>query len=59
MVAFIVGNWPTGHSGHKSPEYLVSVDDVEDATGLDFFSELPDSLEWTLESSVAESWPWN
>lgn len=36
--------------------YVTSVDLVERATGLDFFSELPDELEAELELKAAEYW---
>jgi endonuclease G len=32
--------------------YIVTIDEVEKATGIDFFSELPDALEAELESSI-------
>ncbi len=32
--------------------YLVSIDEIEKQTGLDFFSELPDELEDRLEASI-------
>ena len=39
-------------------KFLVSVDDVEKATGLDFMSELPDEIENVLEAKKpAEVWP--
>jgi DNA/RNA endonuclease G (NUC1) len=44
-----------------SPESaLSSIDDVEQATGLDFFGELEDATEAALEAAVAaELWPYN
>lgn len=39
-------------SGRKYREFKITVDEVEDLTGLDFFSELPDELEEVLESSL-------
>jgi len=57
MYAFLVANVASGHSGHNSDEYLVSVDEVEAWTGLDFFSALPDSIEWNLERTKVETWP--
>lgn len=49
MVGFIVAN-----KGSKKPVscFAVTVDEVEEATGLDFFSELPDEEEARLESEV-------
>ena len=37
--------------------YLVSVRDIEDETGLDFLHELPDDLENLLETTVWDMWP--
>ncbi len=47
MIAFILEN-----KGSKQPlkTFVVTVDDVEKVTGLDFFSELPDVIEDKLES---------
>ena len=36
---------------------MESVDVIEWLSGLDFFSELPDSHEERLEATVATSWP--
>ena len=38
-------------------EYLVSVDELEDLTGLDFFSALPDEEEKRLEKEIIEKLP--
>ena len=38
-------------------EYLVSVDKLEDMTGLDFFSALPDEIETQLEKEIQENLP--
>lgn len=54
MIAFLMPNQPS-----KEPlaHFAVSVDSVENLTGIDFFSELPDSLENALESTVnANGW---
>lgn len=59
MFAFLVGNLSSGHTGHQSIEYLVSVDRIESLSALDFFADLPDSLEFRLESEVAAEWPPN
>ena len=47
MIGFILPN-----SGSKMPLecFVVSVDEVEERVGLDFFKELPDELEEALES---------
>ncbi len=47
MLAFYIAN--KKNSGAIS-SYVVSIDEVEKATGLDFFSNLPDKEEATLES---------
>lgn len=39
-------------NGHSYDEYKVSVDKVEQETGIDFFSALPDELEESLEAQV-------
>ena len=33
---------------------MVTVDQVEEATGLDFFSKVPDSIEKRIESTIPE-----
>lgn len=38
-------------------EYLVSVDDIEGETGLDFLHELEDDIEDQIESEVWDIWP--
>jgi endonuclease G len=49
MIAFILPN----EKGTKTlPEYVVSVDMVEAMTGINFFPELPDSVENRLEAAV-------
>ncbi len=42
------------HKKSKKPlkNFVVSIDDIEKHTGIDFFPELPDSLENKLESSI-------
>lgn len=49
MIGFIMAN-----KGSKKPLsfFAVSVDEVEEATGLDFFNELPDEIEKDLESQI-------
>lgn len=37
--------------------FLVSVDSIEEATGIDFLPDLPDAIEDILESVVWELWP--
>ena len=40
-------------------QFLVSIDDIEEETGIDFLHELRDSLEDELEETVWEIWPDN
>ena len=51
-LAFLVPNARPG-AGAKLADFLVSVDDIEAATGLDFFSELPDTVEAVVERQRA------
>ena len=56
MIAFILPN-----KGSKKPldSFVVSVDDVEEATGLDFFSNLSPEKQAELESrSDPDAWTW-
>ena len=49
-IAFILPN----EKGKKPlKEYTVSIDEVEERTGIDFFHELPDKIENELEESVS------
>lgn len=53
-IAFIFEN---GTDRSSIQKYVVSVDQVEEMTGLDFFSDLPDNLEEQIEShSDASLW---
>ncbi len=52
MIAFIMPNHKIENSIF---EYVVTVDEVELKTGIDFFSGLPDELELKLESEIV---PW-
>ena len=56
MIAFILPN----KGSNKSVEsFVVTVDDVEEATGLDFFSALPEDVQNRLESkSNPKDWKW-
>jgi endonuclease G, mitochondrial len=55
MIAFLVPN----HSSKKwVDDFIVSVDYVEEITGLDFFAALPNDLEDDLESQISP-WKWN
>jgi endonuclease G, mitochondrial len=57
MYAVIVPN--QDHVRETIDQLAVSVDEVEQRTGLDFFSELPDAQEHELESSreLLTGWP--
>lgn len=48
MIAFVL---PNEKCFRPIPDYAVSVDSVEHLTGIDFFPQLPDSLENRLESN--------
>ena len=48
-IAFI---YPNGHSNGRLRQYAVSVDEVEQRTGLDFFPTLPTKEQEQLESTV-------
>jgi endonuclease G, mitochondrial len=50
MLSFLIEN--KDHGKAKIQNYQVSVDDIEDLTGLDFFAELSDDLEKSLESQL-------
>ena len=43
--------------GANLSEYLVSIDDVEGETGINFLHELDDDIEEEIESEVWEIWP--
>lgn len=49
MVAFLMPNKKVENS---FMDYMVSVDSVEKRTGIDFFCQLPDQLEDSLESTI-------
>lgn len=56
MIGFILPN-----AGSSTPlqSFVVTVDRVEELTGLDFFSKLPQPLQETLESSIdVNVWDW-
>ncbi len=56
MIGFIV---PNAGSNQKLADFAVTVDAVEAATGLDFFSELPKDKQEKLESTITVSdWKW-
>ncbi|AEC02641.1 DNA/RNA non-specific endonuclease [Parasphaerochaeta coccoides] len=50
---------PNQRPGGSIQDYVVTVSEVEDVTGLDFFHRLPDDIEKALEGSVnAAAWDW-
>lgn len=49
MIAFVL---PNEKSTRPIADYVVSTDEVEQLTGFDFFSQLPDELENKLETNV-------
>lgn len=50
---------PNGKSEAPLPSYAVSIDRIEQVTGLDFFPALEDSLEEAIESYVnVAAWTW-
>ncbi|WP_053991699.1 DNA/RNA non-specific endonuclease [Mangrovimonas sp. TPBH4] len=49
LIAFLI---PAQESSAPLNNFVVSVDSLEEMTGIDFFPELEDSLETTLEASV-------
>ena len=56
MIAFII---PNRSSGKPPRTFVVTVDEVEKATGCDFFRALEDELEEYLEQrSDPDAWLW-
>lgn len=57
MIAFLV---PHKNSDKPLYEFVISVDELEKRTGLDFFHQLPDELENRIEKSADyKSWSFN
>lgn len=56
VLAFRMPHEPISRDVHLS-QYLVTVDDIEAATDIDFLRELEDSLEEKVESQRGEIWP--
>lgn len=52
VLAFIVPNTSSFSEKDTIETFLVSVDEIERVSGLDFFSELPDGIETKIESKV-------
>ena len=55
LYGLLVPNWFGGLMKNTS-HYVVSVDKLEEQTGLDFFSQLPDDIEGAMEA-VVPKWP--
>jgi endonuclease G len=55
LLAFLMPQKVTGHE--PLDKFVVSVDEIESLTGLDFFHELEDKLEHQLESDINHQ-PW-
>lgn len=49
MLAFLIPNKPSSSSFY---DFVVSVDEIEAKTGIDFFSALPDSVENKVEATI-------
>ena len=46
--------------GESYKSYAISIDKLEEYTGIDFFHNLPDNIENTVEANYKESdWSWN
>lgn len=58
VLAFRMPHEPIPRNADLS-QFLVSIDDIEDETAIDFLHELPDPLEDELEEIVWEIWPDN
>ena len=57
MLGFVL---PNEGSSRPLKDFAVTVDKVEEITGLDFFSELPPEKQAQLEGSITvNAWPWN
>ena len=55
-IGFVIPNKPT-----KRPlkDFTVTIDDIEQQTGLDFFSALPDDKEKRIEGAYTlDAWKW-
>jgi endonuclease G len=53
-IAFVLENKP--HKGRELAPYRTSIADVEERTGIDFLTNLPERQQTVLESSVAPMW---
>lgn len=58
-IAFWVEHTNTDHSNDKLQNYAISIDELEEKTGIDFFCNLPDAVENRVESIMStKSWTW-
>ena len=53
-IAFIIPHRKVSYS--EFPSFITSVNEVEQVTQLDFFSDLPDSVEDEIEGQIWEMW---
>ena len=58
-IAFWAENLDEDKSNDDLRNYVISIDDLEQRTGIDFFCNLPDDIENKVESnSYTQSWTW-
>ncbi|MGN0281776.1 MAG: DNA/RNA non-specific endonuclease, partial [Prevotella sp.] len=58
-IAFWAENINVDHSGDDLRDYVLSIDKLEELTGIDFFCNLPDDIEEKVEAnSYTQSWTW-
>ena len=54
-LGFWVEHLNEDHSNDKLGDYVVSIDDLESKTGIDFFCNLPDDIETKVEGTTTKS----
>ena len=58
-IAFWAENINVDHSGDDLRDYVMSIDRLEEMTGIDFFCNLPDDIENKVEANTyTQSWTW-
>ena len=58
-IAFWAENINVDHSGDDLRDYVMSIDRLEEMTGIDFFFKLPDDMEDQVEANAyTQSWTW-
>ena len=58
-IAFWAENINVDHSGDDLRDYVMSIDRLEELTGIDFFCNLPDDIENKVEANTyTQSWTW-